>query len=75
MTKTSTLTLIGEAFVNEDCLAENCISVVRGDSVIFLSTEESDENDVDIIIYSAQQAQAVVDAIRGIAVSKGWDVK
>lgn len=75
MTKTSTLTLIGEAFVNEDCLAENCISVIRGNDVIFLNVEDDDGRDIGIVIHSAHQAQAVVDAIRGIAVSKGWDVK
>ena len=75
MTKTSTLTLIGEAFVNEDCLAEDCISVIRNGKLIFLSTEDTDGKDTDIVIHSAQQAQAVVDAIRGIAVSQGWDVK
>ena len=75
MTKTSTLTLIGEAFVNEDGLAENCISVIRGNDVIFLNVEDDDGRDVGIVIHSAHQAQAVVDAIRGVAVSQGWDVK
>lgn len=75
MTKISTLTMIGEAFVDEDGQAENCISVMRGDTYIFLSVENEDGKETEILIHSEQQAQAVVDAIRGVAVSKGWDVK
>lgn len=75
MTKISTLTMIGEAFVDEDGQAENCISVMRSDTCIFLSVENEDGKDTEIVIHSEPQAQAVVDAIRGVAVSKGWDVK
>lgn len=75
MTKISKLTMIGEAFVNDDCLAENCISVIRGGNVIFLNVEDDDGKDIGIVIHSAKQAQAVVDAIRGVAVSQGWNVK
>jgi len=74
MTNTSTLTLIGDAFVDDVCLSGNSISIIRGSNAIILSTEDEDGNDTDIVIHSARQAQAVVSAIRGIAVSQGWEV-
>jgi hypothetical protein len=75
MTKTSTLTMIGEAFVDEECLSENHISVIRGGDVIYLNVMTEEGPDIDIVIHSEHQAQAVVDAIRGVAVSQGWNVK
>jgi hypothetical protein len=76
MTKVSALTMIGTAHVDGDCPSAGCISVIRSGDVIFLVTEDEDGKDEDtIIIHSAHQAQAVVDAIRGVSVSQGWDVK
>jgi hypothetical protein len=74
MTKTSALTLLGDAFVDEDRLSGNSISIIRGGNAIILSTEDENGYDTDIVIHSAHQAQAIVSAIRGIAVSQGWEV-
>ena len=55
----------------KDFDGEGSIHIVRGSEAIRLT-----ENDgrTEIVIKSWQQAQAVVNAIRGISASQGWKV-
>jgi hypothetical protein len=48
------------------------INLVRGGDVIYIS---ADDGETKMMIRSKKQAQAVVNAIRGISASQGWKVK
>ena len=69
--KRETLFIVCDATVI-DGESAGSINLVRGGDVIYVS---ADDGKTTIIIRSKKQAQAVVNAIRGISASQGWKVK
>jgi hypothetical protein len=69
--KRETLFMVCDATVI-DGESAGSINLVRGGDVIYISADDGETN---MIIRSKKQAQAVVNAIRGISASQGWKVK
>jgi hypothetical protein len=69
--KRETLFIVCDATVI-DGESAGSINLVRGGDVIYVSADDGETN---MIIRSKKQAQAVVNAIRGISASQGWKVK